>query len=110
MASIRRVNSSAFDAKPEGQRAASPRELKRLALERVLATALRGAAQDGGRVAYEVVLEPGDKVSTIKSAFKRVKTAARDTEVNLLTVGDSLYVAKRPQTRGRRAKSAVGSA
>ena len=106
MATIRQVTASALDIKPESQRAASPRELRRLALERVLATALRGAAKDGTRIAYRVILEDGDKPSTIKAAFKRVKIAARDTEVNLLTVGDAMYVAKRRQTRGRRPNSA----
>lgn len=105
MATIRQVTASALDAKPDSRRAASPRELRRIALERVLATGLRGAAKDGGRIAYRVILEDGDKASTIKAAFKRVKIAARDTEVNLLTVGDSLYIAKRRQTRGRRPNS-----
>lgn len=105
MVTIARVPASALDSKEGQPRALSPRELKRQALERSLRLAVRRAAADGERAAYRVVLEPDDKVSTIRAAFSRVKEAEGTADVNLLSLGDALYVAKRPQRRGRRART-----
>lgn len=101
MARIARVSAAALDAKTDKPKQLGSRELKRLALETTLARAIRGASQHGGRVAYRVILEKDDKSSTIKSAFKRVRQAEGIGDINLLTVDGGLYVAKRPQRRGR---------
>ncbi len=98
-----KVSASALDAKQDQPRPLSPRELRRQAIERTLARAIRGAARDGGQIAYRVILERDDKASTIRAAFRRVKGQEGSADVNLLTVGGGLFVAKRPQRRGRRA-------
>ena len=105
MATIHKVNAALLDTKADEPRQLSAREMKRLALERVLARAIKGAAQDGGRVAYRLILDKDDRLSTLKAAFKRVKQAEGQGDVNLLTVGDVLFVARRAQMRGRRPRS-----
>lgn len=107
MVTISRVSSAAFDAVKERPRQPSARELRRQGLEKALARAIRGAAQDGGRIAYRLILERDDKASTVKAAFGRVKQAEGVVDVNLLTVGNALYVAQRPQRRGRRTRAAT---
>lgn len=66
MVTINRVSATMLDAKQQRPRPLSPREVKRQALERTLARAIKGAAQDGGMVAYRLVLEPEDKPSTVR--------------------------------------------
>jgi hypothetical protein len=103
---IRRVNRKLFDppastasAKPE-----TPRQRQRRELESALQGAIDGASQDAA-AAFVVMLEPDEKLSGIRSAFKRVKGRADAAEVNLVTLDGTLYIARTPQRRGRRPKA-----
>jgi hypothetical protein len=100
LVTIRRVSVTAFQPESAGK-ATSPREAKRLALERTLERAIRGAQFDG-TVAYRVRLDPDEKLSTVRIAFKRAKLAALADGVNLVTASGGLWIARTPQRRGRR--------
>ena len=95
----------AFRATDEGHLAdgGTPRQRRRRELESVLRDAIDGARRDAD-FAYKVTLEPDDKLAGVRAAFKRVKERVSATEVNLVTVGSSLYIAKVPRRRGRRPK------
>jgi hypothetical protein len=80
----------------------SPRERRRRELEDALASAIRSSQTDEN-AAFKVDLETGDKVPTIRLAFNRVRERLGANTVNLFSRGNSLYIANRPQTRGRRA-------
>jgi hypothetical protein len=64
------IDSSALNAKEERPPPLSPRESKRQALERTLGRAISGAAPDGGRTAYRLILEARDKVSTVRAGLQ----------------------------------------
>ena len=103
---IRRANPKLFEppARDTSPTVETPRQRKRRELESVLRAAVDGARQDAA-FAYLVTLEADDKHSGVRAAFKRVKERAGATEVNLVTVGSALYIARTPQRRGRRPKA-----
>jgi hypothetical protein len=87
-------------------RALSPREQRRLEMERRLDEAIRGADADPSS-AYRVQLEAGEKPATVRQAFNRVKARIGVVDgVNLFKLDEDLVIAKREQRRGRRRKAA----
>jgi hypothetical protein len=86
-------------------RALSPREQRRLEMERRLDEAIRGADADPSS-AYRVQLEAGEKLATVRQAFNRVKARIGVDGVNLFKLDEDLVIAKREQRRGRRRKAA----
>jgi hypothetical protein len=98
---IRRVSAALLEpSKTSSQRPLSARELRRRALERDLEAALRRA--DGEpQAAFKIDLEEGDKAPTIRLAFLRVRQHVGLSGVNLFSRDGALFMAKRPQTRGR---------
>lgn len=99
MVTIRRVSADALD-RTTGR--PGPREAKRMEVERALERAIQGAEKDQA-IAFRLALEEGDKASTVRAAFNRARDRTGATTVNLLTVEGHLYIAQRPQQRGRRA-------
>lgn len=70
-----------------------------------LQEAIDGARQDPA-VAFLVTLDAEEKLSTVRSTFKRVKRRVGASDVNLVTVASGVYIAQVPQRRGRRRKAA----
>ncbi len=102
---IRKVSADVLEpSKRESARSLSQREQRRLALEAKLEQVVRRAADDPS-AAFRLHLEDGEKAPTVRQAFGRVRDRLGADEVNLFARDDSLIVAKRPQTRGRRAKA-----
>jgi hypothetical protein len=99
---IRRVSAALFDAKADLPKQPGPRELKRMALERRIGRAIKGAASDGGRIAFQLILQDDDRPSTIRAAFMRVRAEQGASDVNMLGLDGKWFIAKRPQRRGRR--------
>lgn len=101
---IRKVSADVLEpSKGESARSMSPREQRRLALEAKLEQVVRRAADDPN-AAFRLELEDGEKAPTVRQAFRRVRDRMGANDVNLFARDESLIVAKRPQTRGRRAK------
>jgi len=101
---IRKVSADVLEpSKGESARSMSPREQRRLALEATLEQVVRRAADDPN-AAFRLELEDGEKAPTVRQAFRRVRDRMGANDVNLFARDESLIVAKRPQTRGRRAK------
>ena len=102
---IRKVSADVLD-RPAArrERTLSPREKRRLALQERLAKAITGAQQDQS-TAFQLELETGEKASTMRVAFNRVRDRLDAKEVNLFSRDGTLLIANRPQTRGRRVKS-----
>jgi hypothetical protein len=100
---IRKISAEILDT-PARSRTLSPREQRRIELEEKLETVIRSAQEDTG-TAFRIQPDDGEKLSTLRLAFKRVKTRVGATGVNLFTVGDDLIVAQREQRRGRRPKA-----
>lgn len=51
--------------------------------------------------AYKVTLDDGETEQSFRYTFRKVKKASGIESVNLFKVNDELYVANRPQKRGR---------
>ena len=100
---IRRVSADRLDkpARQARRRVLSPRERRRLALERQLESAITAANATEG-AAFRVELGSEDKVPTVRLAFNRVRERVQAPAVNLLARNGALFIAKRPQSRGRR--------
>jgi hypothetical protein len=99
---IRKVSADVLEPQMRAAaRALTPREQRRLALESKLEKVVQRAVRDAN-AAFRLELEEGEKASTVRQAFGRVRDRLGATDVNLFARGDSLVVAKRPQTRGRR--------
>jgi hypothetical protein len=102
---IRKVSADVLEpSKRQTSRSLSPREQRRLALESKLEQVMRRAADDP-EAAFRLELEEGEKAPTVRQAFRRVRDRLGTDEVNLFARDESLIVAKRPQTRGRRPKN-----
>jgi len=101
---IRKISADVLEPKKTSERAPSPRELRRIALERKLERAIRSASDDPS-AAFRLDLDDGEKVPTVRQAFGRVRERLGADEVNLFARDGSLIIAKRPQTRGRGAGS-----
>jgi hypothetical protein len=99
----RKVSADVFES-PRA-RALSPREQRRIEIERRLDEAIRGADSDPSS-AYRVQLEDGEKPATVRQAFNRVKGRIGADGVNLFKLEDGLIIAKRAQRRGRRPQAA----
>jgi len=98
---IRQVSADALQPSPRAK-AVSPREQRRIELERKLARVIRSALQDPS-IGYRLTLDRDEKAATVRAAFNRVKArAAGASGVNLFKSGNDLVVAQREQTRGRR--------
>jgi hypothetical protein len=98
---IRKVSADLLEpSKTSSQRPLSARELRRLALEQDLEAALRRADSEP-QAAFKIDLDEGDKAPTIRLAFLRVKERVGLSGVNLFSRDGALFIAKRPQTRGR---------
>jgi hypothetical protein len=97
---LTKVSADVLDAPPK-QRGLTPRQVARLELERSLEKAIRDAHADKA-AAFRLRLEDGEKPTTIRSAFNRVKSSVGLAGVNLFKIGDDLVVAAREQRRGRR--------
>lgn len=106
MATIHKVSAARLDATPDRPRRLSAREARRQALERALGRAITGAHENRD-TAYKLILEADDKQSTVRLAFNRTKARLGAADVNLLAADGGLWIAKRPQRRGRRAGSVV---
>lgn len=99
---IRRVSAELLDpSKNTSRRPLTARELRRRALERDLEAAVRRADREP-HMAFKISLDEGDKAPTIRLAFLRVRERVALPEVNLFSRNDALFIAKRPQTSGRR--------
>lgn len=99
---IRKVSAELLNpGRDKGGRPPSARELRRRALEKELDRAIRAAEADP-QMALQVTLDEGEKAATVRAAFGRVREQAGSTGVNLFARDGTLYIAKRPQTRGRR--------
>jgi hypothetical protein len=104
---VRKVSADVLESKKTSSaKSPSPRELRRMALERKLERAIRGASDDPS-AAFRLDLDDDEKVPTLRQAFGRVRERLGADEVNLFARDGTLIIAKRPQTRGRRAGSAV---
>jgi hypothetical protein len=104
---IRRVSRKLFEppaGRPATVKPETPAQRRRRELESSLQEAIDGASHDAA-AAFVVTLEPDEKLSGVRSAFKRVKGRADAAEVNLVTVDGTLYIARTPQRRGRRPKA-----
>lgn len=103
---IRRANPKLFE--PQAARSTAtletPRQRKRRELEAALQGAIEGARQDP-TAAYQVTLDADEKASGVRTAFKRVRDRAGASDINLVTVDSTLYIAQVPQRRGRRPKA-----
>lgn len=97
---ITKVDAAVLDTRPQ-QPQSTPRQRARAELERALGKAITDAHADG-RSAYRVRLDEGEKASTVRLAFNRARLNSGLQGVNLLKVGNELFIARRPQTRGRR--------
>ncbi len=98
---IRRVSAELLEpSKNTSQRPLSPREQRRRALEQDLEAAVQRADREP-QAAFKIDLEEGDKAPTIRLAFLRVKERLGLSAVNLFSRDGALFIAKRPQTRGR---------
>lgn len=97
---IRKVSAELLDARP-ADRPLSHRAMKRRALEAALEGAIRLADAES-QAAFRIDLDAGEKPATVRLAFIRVRQRLGATQVNIFKRDDSLYIAKRPQTRGRR--------
>lgn len=98
---IRKVSAALLEpAATSTQRRVSARERRRRALEQGLERALRRANREP-QAAFKIDLDEGDKAPTIRLAFLRVKERVGLSEVNLFSRDGALFIAKRPQTRGR---------
>lgn len=98
---IRQVSADVLQPSPRAK-AVSPREQRRIELERKLARVVRSALQDPA-TGYRLTLEGDEKAATVRAAFSRVKArAAGANGVNIFKSGDGFIVAQREQTRGRR--------
>jgi len=99
------VSADVLDRPPRRpQRELSPRERRRLALEAALENAISSAKVDPS-AAFRVDLEQGEKVPAVRLAFNRVRERLAAGGVNLLSRDSVLFIANRPQTRGRRART-----
>jgi hypothetical protein len=104
---IRKVSPTAFETPAAtATKELTPRQRARLELEQTIDEALRAAAGDAD-AAFRLTLDDGEKPATIRQAFNRVKTRTPSgADVNLISHDGELYIAKRPQRRGRRPKAA----
>lgn len=98
---IRKVSADVLDRPSRRARALSPREQRRIALERELETAI-GRASANASAAFLIDLDADEKPATVRLAFNRVRDRTGSADVNLFSRGGTLLIAKRPQTRGRR--------
>lgn len=100
---IRRVAAALLDRQrtTPAAKAESPRERTRRELEAKLGEAVEGARLDAS-IAFRVTLDDGERASSVRAAFKRVKYRIGAAEVNLITVDGELYIVRHPQRRGRR--------
>lgn len=105
---IRKVSAALLEPAKSAERPLSPGARRRRALERDLERVLRRADRDPN-AAFKLDLDEGDKAATIRLAFLRVKQRVALSEVNLFLRDGSLFVAKRPQTRGRGRRAAARS-
>lgn len=97
---IRKVSADVLDQPRRRERTPSARELRRMALERLLESAIRRASENEA-AAFVVELDD-EKAATVRLAFNRVRDRLRASDVNLFSRSGSLFIAKRAQTRGRR--------
>lgn len=98
---IRKVSAELLDpSKHSSQRPVSAREQRRRALEQGLEAAVRRADREP-QAAFKIDLDEADKAPTIRLAFIRVKERVGLSEVNIFSRDGALFIAKRPQTRGR---------
>ena len=88
---------------PSKPKAPSARELRRMELEGKLEQAI-GSAKSDTHSAVKLILEQGEKLPAIRTAFNRVRERVHATEVSLHKRGDDLYIAALANTRGRRRK------
>jgi hypothetical protein len=100
---LTKISAVVLDA-PQKQRGLTPRQLARLEMERSLEKAIKNVHADTG-AAFRLRLEDGEKPTTIRAAFNRVKSSVGLADVNLFRIGDDLVVAAREQRRGRRPKA-----
>ncbi len=100
---VTKVSATVLDAPPPPH-GLTPRQLARQELEKSLEKAISDAHGDAS-AAFRLRLDAGEKVATIRGAFGRAKTRAGHGDVNLFKVGDDLFIAARPQKRGRRPKA-----
>lgn len=103
---IRKVSAELLEpSKASSRRPLSAREQRRRALEQALEAAVRRA--DGEpQAAFKIDLEKEDKAPTVRLAFFRVKERVGLSDVNLFSRDGALFIAKRPQTRGRSRRGA----
>ncbi len=100
---VTKVSATVLDT-PSQPRGLTPRQLARLELDRSLEKAISDAHADKS-AAFRLRLDAGEKVATIRVAFNHAKTGTGHSDVNLFKVSDDLFIAARPQRRGRRAKA-----
>lgn len=103
---IRRANPKLFESPTAtvSQTVETPRQRRRRELETALQEAIEGARQDP-TAAYQVTLDADEKASGVRTAFKRVRDRVGASDINLVTVDSTLYIAQVPQRRGRRPKA-----
>ena len=100
---FRKVSADLLDARSSGRtQAMSPRAQKRARLESTINEAIQRANANPD-AAFLVELEADEKPATVRQAFQRVKSRSSANEVNLFAREGLLLIAKRRQTRGRRA-------
>jgi hypothetical protein len=97
---ITKISPDVLDA-PQRQASLTPRQLARLELERSLEKAATEVQGDKS-TAFRVRLTDGEKASTVRAAFNRVKRRSDLGEVNLFKLGQDFVIAARPQRRGRK--------
>jgi hypothetical protein len=98
---IRKVSASILDQRPVRSSKLSPRERKRRALDSKLEIAVRATAANSD-IAFRVDLDQGDKLPTVRAAFYGIRERTGAAGVNIFTKNGVLFIANRPQTRGRR--------
>jgi hypothetical protein len=97
---VRKISADVLDTQARSK-TPSARELRRLELEAKLESVIRSAQEDTSS-AFRIQPDEGEKPSTLRGAFNRVKSRVGANEVNLFKVRDDLIVAQREQRRGRR--------